>query len=279
MVMRVMALNLTWRRLARMPASMGATPPRTLASRRHLLLAFAMVAAAAAASAAERTVMSAGAVASGLRALVEQFQRAAGHTVRVEIGTTTQLAGRLDAGAAPDILIAPASVMERAIADNRAVGDTRVTVGRVGVGVIVHGGAAPPDISSPAELQRALLAADAVVYNQGSSGLYIERMFATLGLADRLTARTVRVADAEAVLARIAADQGRAIGFGAISAIRAYRGTGVRYAGPLPPTLQNVTTYEAASTPGARDPGAAAAFLAFITSPAARQAFLATGVE
>ena len=42
--------------------------------------------------------------------------------------------------------------MDRAIADRKAVGDTRITVGRVGIGVIVREGARIPDVTGDVNL-------------------------------------------------------------------------------------------------------------------------------
>jgi molybdate transport system substrate-binding protein len=231
----------------------------------------------AALSAAELTVMSAGALEAGMMQLADEFGGAAGHTVRVEIGNAPQLAARLAAGDAADILVAPANVMDQAVAGGRVVAASRTTVGRVGVAIVVRAKAPAPDVSSADALRRALVAADAVIYNQGSSGTYIETMLRDLGIADRIRSKSVRVLNGEAVTERIVSARGSEIAFVAIT--DAVRGSGLRYVGPLPPPLQNFTTYDAAVMSKAKEPAAAAEFLRFMTTPDAKRALLAAGVE
>ncbi|MBM3817609.1 MAG: ABC transporter substrate-binding protein [Acidimicrobiia bacterium] len=238
-----------------------------------------MVLAAGAATlfAAELVVMSAGALEAGVTQLAAQYRRDTGDVVRIEIGNAPQLTARLAAGDAADVLIAPAAVVDQAIADRRAAAASRTTVGRVGVAVVVRAGAATPDVSSADALRRELLAADAVIYNQGSSGTYIETLLAQLGIADRVEAKTVRVLNGEAVMERLAAARGSELAFLARS--DAIRATGLQYAGPLPAPLQNFTTYDAVVMHAAREPVAASAFLRFITTAAARRTLRDAGVE
>jgi molybdate transport system substrate-binding protein len=241
------------------------------------LIALVLAAGTATLSAANIVVMSAGALEAGIMQLAAEFGRATRHSVKVEIGNAPQLTARLAAGDAADVLIAPANLLDQAIADRRVVAASRTTVGRVGVGIAVRTGRPKPDVSSADALRRTLLAADAVIYNQGSSGAYIEKLLAQLGIADRLAGRTVRVLNGEAVMERLAAARGSELAFLAMS--DAIRATGLQYAGPLPEPLQNFTTYDAAVMIAAREPIAAAEFLRFITTDTARRTLRAAGVE
>jgi molybdate transport system substrate-binding protein len=231
------------------------------------------------ASAAELSLLSAGAVEGGLVRLIEQFRQTSGHTVRVQYGTSPELAERLAAAQSADVLIAPVAVMDRAVADRKAVGNTRVTVGRVGIGVIVREGARVPGLASPDVLKRAFREAGAIVYNKGSSGLYIEKLLAQMGIAEHVRSRTAQVADGEDVMRRIIDGKGDEIGLAAISAIKIFKSDKFRYVGPLPAPIQNHTTYDAAVIIGAREPRAAAELVRFITTPAARRLFVEAGVE
>lgn len=232
-----------------------------------------------AASAAEISVLSAGAVEGGIVRLIEQFQRTSGHVVRIEYATSPELSQRLAAAQPADVLIAPVAVMDRAMADQKAVANTRTTVGRVGIGVIVREGARIPAITSPDALRRAFLEADTIVYNRGSSGLYIEKLLAQMGIAEQVKSRTAQVADGEDVMRRIIDGKDAEIGLAAISAIKIFKPQRFQYVGALPAPIQNLTTYDAAVMSGAREPRAAAAFVKFVTTPAARRIFLEAGVE
>ena len=54
---------------------------------------------------------------------------------------------------------------------------------------------------------------------------------------------------------------------------------GAKLAGPLPADIQNYTTYGAALMSQATSPDAAKAFLSYLASPQAKQAFTAAGIE
>ena len=223
--------------------------------------------------------MSAGALESGVGAVLERFRRASGHTVTVEWGTAPQLAARMSRGQPADVLVAPTVVVDQAAGRGQIVTGSRVVVGRIGVGVMVGTDAPPPDVSSEAALRRTLLSAEAIVYSQGSSGQSIDAMFARLGIAAQLEARVLRLADADDVVKRVAEGTARDLGFGAITAITRSERLGIRYVAPLPESLQNFTTYEAAVRTGAREPQVASALLQFMATPAARRALSESGVE
>jgi molybdate transport system substrate-binding protein len=147
------------------------------------------------------------------------------------------------------------------------------------VGVFVRRGGRVPDVSSRDALRRAVLDATAIVYTQGSSGQYIETLLMRLGVESAIKARVVRTADADAALSRIAAGAPGELGFGAVTAIKAHETRGTQLVAPLPTDLQNFTLYEAAIRTGASAPDAAAAFLAFVKTPAARQLLESAGVQ
>src|SRR6201997_4050505 len=105
---------------------------------RFYLLAFAAVLLSGApARAAEIKVFSAGAIEPGLMRAIEAFKRANGDTVKVEFNTAPQLAKRLADGDVADVLIAPPAALDQHLRDGKVAVDGRVTVGRVGAGVVM----------------------------------------------------------------------------------------------------------------------------------------------
>lgn len=223
--------------------------------------------------------MSAGAVEPGLVAAIAGFERSSGHRVVVSFGTGPQLTARLQADEAADVLVAPAGVMAGAVSSGKVDGGTRVTVGRVGVGVVVRRGASVPDVGSPEALRRALVRASTVVFNRASTGQYVEKLLAQLGIADQVAAKAVRVDTGEAVMERIASGSGNEIGFGATTEIRMLEPTGVTLVGPLPAPVQNFTSYDAAIMSAASARPAGAALVQFLNSPAGRTLLSGAGVE
>lgn len=245
---------------------------------RRFVMAVAVAGAAAGASAVEVTVLSAGAVEPGLRAFADVVRKQTGDDLAIQFNTAPRIAQRLAAGERFDVLISPPAVIAKAAQDGKVDAATRTAVGKVGVGVVVRGDAPLPAIGSVDALKATLLAADSVVYNQASTGLYLEKLFAELGIADALKAKTTRYPDGAAVMEHVLRGKGNEVGFGAITEIRMYEAKGLRLAGPLPAAVQNYTSYEAVLMSGTASPAAKAA-LAIMATPAGRAAFLAGGVE
>ena len=231
------------------------------------------------ADAAEVKVLSAGAVEPGLQAFAQLVKRETGHDLRIQFNTAPQIAQRLAAGEAYDILISPPAAMAQAVKDNKAIADTRAPVGRVGAGIAVHANAAVPDVATVDALKQALLAADSVVYNTASTGLYLDKLFADIGILDQLKPKTTRYPDGASVMEHVIKGKGNEIGFGAITEIRAYDAKGLKLLGPLPAAVQNYTSYEAAVMTGASAADAARAVLRLLATPAGKAAFVAAGVE
>lgn len=240
------------------------------------LLAFSAIAWA---HAAEVSVLSAGAVEPGVHAFAEQVKRDQGLALEIQFNTAPQIAKRLADGERYDILISPPAVIDKAIADGKALADGRVSVGRVGAGVTVRSDAPLPDVSSVEALKQALLAAESLVYNSASTGLYLDTLFAGMGLTDALKAKTTRYPNGAAVLEHVITGRGREIGFGAITEIKLYTGKGLQFVGPLPAQVQNYTRYDAALMSGARSPDAAKQVLHALATPAAKSLFTAAGIE
>jgi molybdate transport system substrate-binding protein len=234
---------------------------------------------AATAPAAEIRVISGGAVEPGLEAFANLVRRDLGHELKILYNTAPQIAKRLSAGEVYDLLVAPPATIEKAIGEGRIVPETRMKVGRVGAGIIVRSGAPVPDVATVDALKQTLLEADSVVYNTASTGLYLDKLFATMGIAEALRARTTRYPTGAAVMEHVLKGRGKEIGFGAMTEIRLYEPQGIRLVGPLPAAVQNYTSYEAVLMAGATAAEAARAVLRQLATPAAKAAFASHGVE
>ena len=231
------------------------------------------------AGAGEIKVLSAGAIQPGLERAVAQFNRASGHMVKIQFNTAPEIAKRLAEGYAADILIAPPAVLDEQVKNGKAAAEGRVPVGRVGAGVTVRASAASPDIATTDALKAAVLGADTLVYNNASTGIYLDRLFAKLGIADALKPKTTRYSNGEAVMEHVIKGKGNEIGFGAMTEIKLFESHGLKLVGPLPADIQNYTSYAAAPLTGATAAADAKAFLAYLATPEAKQAFVAAGIE
>lgn len=230
-------------------------------------------------AAAEIKVLSAGAVEPGLHKAAEQFKLATGHDVKIQFNTAPQIAQRMQEGVIADVLIAPPQALKQQLDAGRLVADGQVMLGKVGVGVTVRKDAPIPSIGTTEELKAAVLAADTLVYNTASTGLYLAQLFERLGIADQLMSRTTRHANGEAVMLHVVNGTGKQIGFGAMTEIKLFETKGLKVVGPLPADVQNYTSYGAALMTVSQERDAAKALIAWLATPEAKQAFGAAGIE
>jgi molybdate transport system substrate-binding protein len=246
---------------------------------RNIVSAIVLLSFCATVDAAEVRVLSAGAVEPGVHAFAEVVKRETPHELKVQFNSAPQIEKRLAAGEVYDILITTPAAMKQAIEDGKVIADTRMPLGRVGAGIVVRAGAAAPNVSTVDDLKQALLAADSVVYNTASSGIYLDKLFAKVGVLDQIKPKTTRYADAGAVMAHVIKGKGNEIGFGPITEIRMYEPKGLRMIAPLPADVQNYTSYEAAVMVGAPGADPARGVLRLVATRAGKTAFTSRGVE
>ena len=224
-------------------------------------------------------VLSAGAVEAGLVTLAEQYRRETKNRVRIQFGTAPQLERRLAVGEPADVLIAPHGLMSDQLRRGKVESDGLLVIGRVGVGVAVRASALEPDIANLDRFKQSLLGADSIVYNQASTGLYLEKLFDLLGIGEQLKPKTIRYANGAQVLEHVIGGRGSEIGFGAITEIRMFEPKGVKFVGPLPAQVQNSTAYSAGVMTDAPSVDVAREFIRYLGKPEARAALAAAGIE
>jgi molybdate transport system substrate-binding protein len=228
--------------------------------------------------AAEIKVLSAGAVEPGLRAAAAAFGKQSGHEVNITFNTAPQIRKRVGGGDAFDVVIAPPAALDEFAAAGKVVSD-RVNVGRVGLGVAVRPGAPVPDISSSDALKRSVLQAESIVFNRASTGIYLENLLKKMGIYEQVESKTTRYADAGSVMEHVLKGKGREIGFGPVTEILLHREKGLKLVGPLPPEVQNYTSYSAVPMTAAANAELAGVFVRYLGSPEGKALFTAAGVD
>ena len=221
---------------------------------------------AGAASAADVKVLTAGAFKAVVTALAPEFERRNGHKLVVANDTAGALLRRIEAGEAFDLVVLTPQAIEQLTRQGRIAAGTAANLAKVGIGVVVKQGAPRPDIGSVDEFKRALLEARSVAYIDpaagGSSGIYLDRLFARLGIADAIKPKAVLVPGG--LVAERVVNGEAEIGVHQISEILAVEGASL--VGPLPPEIQNYTVYAAGVSATARQPEAAHALLELLRS-------------
>ena len=232
------------------------------------------------AAAADISVFSTGAPSAVLKVLAVAFARDTGHYIEFTVGTPGDLQNKLAAGATPDLVVAPAPVIEKLEEAGTLKAGNRVDLARVGVGVVVREGAPKSDISTVDAVRKMLLAAQSIVHTSpegsGFAGKAVARMIEQMGIADAIKPKLTIMQAIDGGVDLVA--QGKAeVGLFNISEILPVQG--VTLVGPLPASVQSYIVFAAALHAGSRLPGPAQAFVKVATDPASRAQWSAGGLE
>ena len=224
------------------------------------------------------SILSAGAPKRGLSHCVEAFSRLTGRQVDVTYATAPVLRSKVERGeASADLVVAPVPIMAGFADKGLTVPGVGAVLGAVKAGVVIRAGTAPPNIGTVSAFKESVLAAQSLVYNEASSGLYIVELMERLGIAEEVAAKTTRLPSAAKVMEHLARSTVAAeIGFGQIPAIQSFTDQGVVLVGPLPDEIGKTTTYEAGVLATAQD--GAGELIEFLRTPSARQMLVAAGV-
>src|SRR5271163_413565 len=196
-----------------------------------------------------------------VKTLAEQFANETGVAADIVFEPMGALQARLAAGETADVLILVTPAIDALCKSGAVIAATRVEIGRAPIGVAIRAGAAAPDIATPEAFKAALAAARAIALSDpavgGSAGIYLRDLFARLGLADLIAAKTVRQNSGVAAAACVARGEADL----AMTFIpELLQAAGVRILGPLPPPLGHATGYAAAVSAGSSRSETARAF-------------------
>ena len=200
-----------------------------------------------------------------LRELAARAEDATGHAVVTDAAGGVDVATRVRAGHAPDLVVLASDVIDTLIAEGH-LSPGRVDLVKSGVAVAVRAGAPRPDIGSEEALRRAVLAAATVSYSTGPSGTHLERTFDRWGVLASIRDRIV-VPPPGTPVGTLVADGRAELGFQQLSELAAL--PGIEVVGPLPPEVQVLTVFSGGVAARCEQPAAARQILEFMASPAA----------
>jgi len=228
-----------------------------------------------AASAAELIVLAGGSLTASLNDLGARFERATGHRLTMRFAGTPELIRLATASGPFDLGVVTAEVMKDAGARAKFAAAAPAAIARVGYGVAVRAGATKPDVSTPAALKTALLAAKSIaLYPESAGGAYVMQVFARLGIADAMQAK-LKPQATPSDIAKVVARGEAELGVFVTSVLAA---PGVEIAGPFPPELQNELVLVGALAADTNNADAAKAFLDYLRTPEAAAVFRAQGM-
>jgi molybdate transport system substrate-binding protein len=220
-------------------------------------------------------------VSNGVKTVVEELQpqaeKAVGHALAIQFGTTASLKQRIEAGETFDVAMLTSDAMDALVKAGKIAASTRADFGRCGIGMAVRSGAVKPDIKTPEALKNALRNAKSVTYAEdGASRVYIDQMVEKLGLTENVKPKTLLTQGSVKGMTSVAEGHTE-LGFTLISEILPIHG--VELVGPLPAALQNYVNFSAGVGAKASQTDAAKAVVKFLVGPGAAAVYKAKGLE
>jgi molybdate transport system substrate-binding protein len=205
-----------------------------------------------------------------------QFEQTSGYRPVVVTDVAAVMKRRIEAGEPFDLAVLVDFQADDLIKAGKLVAETRADVMKAGIGVAVKRGAPKPDIGTVEAFKRTLLEAKSITYlKEGASTIYLDRLFARLGIAEALRARTVKP-ETETVSERVA--QGE-VELGLIVIPNILSVPGAELVGPLPPEVQSYIVFTAAVSAQSPNQQAARDLIKLLVSPTTIPVLKAKGME
>lgn len=210
-----------------------------------------------------------------LAALAARFAEKSARAVIAEAAGGVDVARRVEAGEAVDVVVLAANAIDKLIASGKLL-PGRVDIVQSGIAMAVRAGAAPPPIATEEEVRRAVLAAQTLSYSTGPSGQYLEALFARWGILQQVRDRIV-VPPPGIPVGSLVAEGKVALGFQQLSELMNLKG--VTLLGLLPESIQSMTIFSGGVGAGTDAPDAARALLAFLAAPEVAQLKIEHGMS
>src|SRR3974390_2498248 len=209
--------------------------------------------------------------------LLPQFEKSSGSKVTAGYAPLGVITDRVMKGEAVDVAIVSGKQNEELQKQGKLLPGSRVEIAQVGFTIFVKKGAAKPDLSSVDALKRALLAAKAVAFGDpargGGASFYTIGLLKRLGISEEVKAKT-RLEASGTDIAQAVAKGDAELGIGVASDLSLVSGI---EAVALPAEVQSYSLYVAGINANSKQVDTAKALIAYLTSPAVKQALAANG--
>ena len=231
--------------------------------------------------AADIQVITSGAFAEALKALVPEYEKQSPNKVIISYGSSMGAApdsipSRLARDEKFDVLILASPSLDGFIKSGAVQPGTRVDLVASVIGAAVKAGAPKPDISTVPALKQALLNAKSVAYSASASGTYLStELFPKLGIAEQMnkTAKKIYSERVGTVVARGDAE----LGFQQVSELIPI--PGINFIGEIPPEVQQTVLFSAGITSNVANLSASRDLIAFLASPKAAPTIQNAGLK
>lgn len=219
-------------------------------------------------------------ISNGVKGVIDelrpQAEKAIGHPLAIQFGTTTALKQRIEAGESFDVTILTTEAVTELVKSGKA--DSRVDLARSGIGMGMRAGAVKPDIRTAEALKQALHRAKAVSFaRDGASRVHLEEMFQGFGMAEEMKGKTM-LESGSAASNNLVRDGKAEYVLTLVSEILP-AAPGVVLVGALPEEVQSYVSFAGAASAKTANGEAARGLLRFLKSAAAQPVYRAKGME
>lgn len=188
---------------------------------------------------------------------------------------TAALMRRIEGGETADGICAIDDAIDRLVAQGRLDPASVRPLVQAEVGIAVRRDMETPPPETGDDLRALLLGVPSIVYSRaGASGIYFETLIDRLGIGAEVRAKSLVIP--AGLTGEKVRDGSAALAVQQMSELRAV--DGIRIVGALPPGWQQNTDFSAAVFADAADRAGAEAFIAALTTPRARDAYLSRGL-
>ncbi len=224
--------------------------------------------------AAEIKIISTPAASTALRMATQDFERATGHKSVIEFSNIATTRKRIAAGDDFDMVVVSPKAIDDLTQEGKLVAGASHNMGRTGLAVVGHKGAARPDISTVESFKSTLLNTRLFAYSAtGESGIGFLKVLDKLGIAEAMKPRIRSNSNMASLV-----ESGEAeLGVTGVGAGLSY--SQLEYIGPLPAAVQEYVYMAAGVGANAKEPLAARALLKYLADPAVVKAMSAKGLE
>ena len=238
--------------------------------------------------AAEIRVMLSGGFAAAYLELVQDFERATGHTVSTVRGASTgttpnSIPSRLQRGEPVDVVVMNANALDGLVKDGKIAAGTQVDLGRTNLGLAIYAGSPRPDVGSADAFKRAMRSAKSIAYASNARTYLFTELFPRLGIADQVEGKSLKVEGAADAVGIAVARREAEIGLHIMSELLPV--SGIDVIGPLPDEIERIAplgrraVFSAGIVVGAKEPAGGSALIKFLASPAAAPVITKSGLE
>jgi molybdate transport system substrate-binding protein len=242
------------------------------------LAATVTIAGSTGASAVELTLIAPGGIRAAVNQMLPDFEKKTGNTVKATFGSGGGTKERVVKGEVFDVPIVQVPY-DDVLKSGHVVVASETPLANVSVGLAVRTGAPKPDISTAEAVKKLLLGAKFISYpnaaNGAAAGVSFDETLKKLGIAEEMKPKIKIAQGGAGAMALLAKGE---IDYGLTFVSEIITEPGVEAVGPLPRDISTPTFLTAFLSTDSKNPEAAKALIAYLSSPEAAAVYKARGM-